>query len=211
MAAVLTDVGLSPGQLGDVCVGESTPNTQPDLRGRCCRLDLTCEAFVCFQETFCSLEPERLWSESLASSGSQDKRGGACKGGGACEFWRPSSAFSGFPETVPVYTVNRQCSSGLQALLNIAGNSSSSAPGVPTSRTGLMLPPVGGAHAQDDPSWLIRDVWRRTGATVDKKRNILEYIYTQRDFEINLKCFPKCFLKSKKIVRKNKILLLFKT
>lgn len=31
--------------------------------------------------------------------------------------------FSGFPETVPVYTVNRQCSSGLQALLNIAGKS----------------------------------------------------------------------------------------
>uniref|UniRef100_A0A8C9ZWZ7 Acetyl-CoA acyltransferase 1 n=1 Tax=Sander lucioperca TaxID=283035 RepID=A0A8C9ZWZ7_SANLU len=29
--------------------------------------------------------------------------------------------FSGFPETVPVYTVNRQCSSGLQALFNIAG------------------------------------------------------------------------------------------
>lgn len=29
--------------------------------------------------------------------------------------------FSGIPETVPVYTVNRQCSSGLQALLNIAG------------------------------------------------------------------------------------------
>lgn len=30
-------------------------------------------------------------------------------------------ACSGFPESVPVYTVNRQCSSGLQALLNIAG------------------------------------------------------------------------------------------
>uniref|UniRef100_A0A8C4ZE19 Acetyl-CoA acyltransferase 1 n=1 Tax=Gadus morhua TaxID=8049 RepID=A0A8C4ZE19_GADMO len=28
---------------------------------------------------------------------------------------------SEFPETVPVYTVNRQCSSGLQALFNIAG------------------------------------------------------------------------------------------
>ncbi|KAI2649017.1 3-ketoacyl-CoA thiolase B, peroxisomal [Labeo rohita] len=27
----------------------------------------------------------------------------------------------GFPESVPVYTVNRQCSSGLQALFNIAG------------------------------------------------------------------------------------------
>lgn len=30
--------------------------------------------------------------------------------------------FSGFPESVPVYTVNRQCSSGLQALFNVAGN-----------------------------------------------------------------------------------------
>uniref|UniRef100_A0A3Q2CLL6 Acetyl-CoA acyltransferase 1 n=1 Tax=Cyprinodon variegatus TaxID=28743 RepID=A0A3Q2CLL6_CYPVA len=51
MTAVLTDVGLSPDQLGDVCVGNEI----------------------------------------------------------------------GFPETVPVYTVNRQCSSGLQALFNIAG------------------------------------------------------------------------------------------
>uniref|UniRef100_A0A8P4K8R3 Uncharacterized protein n=1 Tax=Dicentrarchus labrax TaxID=13489 RepID=A0A8P4K8R3_DICLA len=51
MTAVLTDVGLSPDKLGDVCVGET----------------------------------------------------------------------AGFPETVPVYTVNRQCSSGLQALFNVAG------------------------------------------------------------------------------------------
>ncbi|TNM85650.1 hypothetical protein fugu_007921 [Takifugu bimaculatus] len=29
--------------------------------------------------------------------------------------------FNGFPESVPVYVVNRQCLSGLQALLNIAG------------------------------------------------------------------------------------------
>ncbi|KAM4595204.1 3-ketoacyl-CoA thiolase, peroxisomal [Fundulus diaphanus] len=34
---------------------------------------------------------------------------------------RVAHFLSGFPETVPVYTVNRQCSSGLQALLNIAG------------------------------------------------------------------------------------------
>lgn len=34
---------------------------------------------------------------------------------------RVAQFFSGFPESVPVYTVNRQCSSGLQALFNIAG------------------------------------------------------------------------------------------
>ncbi|KAM3624047.1 uncharacterized protein V6R79_018480 [Siganus canaliculatus] len=34
---------------------------------------------------------------------------------------RVAHFLSGFPESVPVYTVNRQCSSGLQALFNIAG------------------------------------------------------------------------------------------
>lgn len=34
---------------------------------------------------------------------------------------RVAHFYSGFPDSVPVYTVNRQCSSGLQALLNIAG------------------------------------------------------------------------------------------
>ncbi|KAK5598639.1 3-ketoacyl-CoA thiolase B, peroxisomal [Crenichthys baileyi] len=67
MAAVLSDVGLSPDQLGDVCVGNV-------------------------------LQP----------------------GAGALMV-RVAHFLSGFPETVPVYTVNRQCSSGLQALLNIAG------------------------------------------------------------------------------------------
>ncbi|XP_040891369.1 3-ketoacyl-CoA thiolase, peroxisomal [Toxotes jaculatrix] len=67
MTAVLTDVGLSPNQLGDVCVGNV-------------------------------LQP----------------------GAGAL-MARVAHFLSGFPETVPVYTVNRQCSSGLQALFNIAG------------------------------------------------------------------------------------------
>lgn len=39
---------------------------------------------------------------------------------------RLSLSFSGFPESVPVYTVNRQCSSGLQALFNIAGKNCNS-------------------------------------------------------------------------------------
>ncbi|CAI5678877.1 unnamed protein product [Oreochromis niloticus] len=34
---------------------------------------------------------------------------------------RVAHFLSGFPESVPVYTVNRQCSSGLQALFNVAG------------------------------------------------------------------------------------------
>ncbi|KAK2918415.1 3-ketoacyl-CoA thiolase, peroxisomal [Channa argus] len=67
MKAVLTDVGLAPNKLGDVCVGNV-------------------------------LQP----------------------GAGAL-MARVAHFLSGFPETVPVYTVNRQCSSGLQALLNIAG------------------------------------------------------------------------------------------
>ncbi|KAF7216616.1 acetyl-CoA acyltransferase 1 [Nothobranchius furzeri] len=67
MTAVLTDVGLPPDKLGDVCVGNV-------------------------------LQP----------------------GAGAL-MARVAHFLSGFPETVPVYTVNRQCSSGLQALLNIAG------------------------------------------------------------------------------------------
>uniref|UniRef100_UPI003AAC958B 3-ketoacyl-CoA thiolase, peroxisomal isoform X2 n=1 Tax=Centroberyx gerrardi TaxID=166262 RepID=UPI003AAC958B len=67
MAAVLTDVGLSPSKLGDVCVGNV-------------------------------LQP----------------------GAGAL-MARIAHFLSGFPDSVPVYTVNRQCSSGLQALFNIAG------------------------------------------------------------------------------------------
>ncbi|XP_070778807.1 3-ketoacyl-CoA thiolase, peroxisomal isoform X2 [Enoplosus armatus] len=67
MTAVLTDVGLSPEKLGDVCVGNV-------------------------------LQP----------------------GAGAL-MARVAHFLSGFPESVPVYTVNRQCSSGLQALFNIAG------------------------------------------------------------------------------------------
>ncbi|XP_008276561.1 3-ketoacyl-CoA thiolase, peroxisomal [Stegastes partitus] len=68
MTAVLTDVGLSPDRLGDVCVGNV-------------------------------LQP----------------------GAGAL-MARVAHFLSGFPESVPVYTVNRQCSSGLQALLNVAGS-----------------------------------------------------------------------------------------
>ncbi|KAM7419929.1 hypothetical protein PAMA_016838 [Pampus argenteus] len=67
MTAVLTDVGLSPDKLGDVCVGNV-------------------------------LQP-----------------------GAGAVMARVAHFLSGFPETVPVYTVNRQCSSGLQALFNIAG------------------------------------------------------------------------------------------
>ncbi|XP_069503785.1 3-ketoacyl-CoA thiolase, peroxisomal [Ambystoma mexicanum] len=67
MAAVLKDVNLNPGQLGDVCVGNV-------------------------------LQP----------------------GAGALVA-RVAQFLSGFPESVPVYCVNRQCSSGLQAVINIAG------------------------------------------------------------------------------------------
>uniref|UniRef100_A0AAR2L974 Acetyl-CoA acyltransferase 1 n=1 Tax=Pygocentrus nattereri TaxID=42514 RepID=A0AAR2L974_PYGNA len=57
---------------------------------------------------------------------SPDKLGDVCVGnvlqpGGGALVARIAQFLSGFPEKVPVYTVNRQCSSGLQALLNIAG------------------------------------------------------------------------------------------
>ncbi|KAK2817588.1 hypothetical protein Q5P01_025779 [Channa striata] len=67
MTAVLTDVGLAPDKLGDVCVGNV-------------------------------LQP----------------------GAGAL-MARVAHFLSGFPDSVPVYAVNRQCSSGLQALFNVAG------------------------------------------------------------------------------------------
>lgn len=57
---------------------------------------------------------------------SADKLGDVCVGnvlqpGAGALMARVAHFLSGFPETVPVYTVNRQCSSGLQALLNVAG------------------------------------------------------------------------------------------
>ncbi|KAL6462853.1 hypothetical protein MHYP_G00292750 [Metynnis hypsauchen] len=57
---------------------------------------------------------------------SPDKLGDVCVGnvlqpGGGALVARIAQFLSGFPEKVPVYTVNRQCSSGLQALLNVAG------------------------------------------------------------------------------------------
>ncbi|KAF6734236.1 3-ketoacyl-CoA thiolase B, peroxisomal [Oryzias melastigma] len=57
---------------------------------------------------------------------SPDKLGDVCVGnvlqpGAGALMARVAHFLSGFPETVPVFTVNRQCSSGLQAVLNIAG------------------------------------------------------------------------------------------
>ncbi|XP_028263023.1 3-ketoacyl-CoA thiolase, peroxisomal [Parambassis ranga] len=57
---------------------------------------------------------------------SADQLGDVCVGnvlqpGAGALMARVAHFLSGFPETVPVFTVNRQCSSGLQALLNIAG------------------------------------------------------------------------------------------
>ncbi|XP_006634258.1 3-ketoacyl-CoA thiolase, peroxisomal [Lepisosteus oculatus] len=55
-----------------------------------------------------------------------DKVGDVCVGnvlqpGAGAAMARVAQFLSGFPETVPVYTVNRMCSSGLQALFNVAG------------------------------------------------------------------------------------------
>ncbi|XP_038590372.1 3-ketoacyl-CoA thiolase, peroxisomal [Micropterus salmoides] len=57
---------------------------------------------------------------------SPNKLGDVCVGnvlqpGAGALMARVAHFLSGFPDSVPVYTVNRQCSSGLQALFNIAG------------------------------------------------------------------------------------------
>ncbi|XP_061686014.1 3-ketoacyl-CoA thiolase, peroxisomal [Syngnathoides biaculeatus] len=57
---------------------------------------------------------------------SPDLLGDVCVGnvlqpGAGALMARVAQFLSGFPDSVPVYTVNRQCSSGLQAVLNIAG------------------------------------------------------------------------------------------
>ncbi|XP_040002235.1 3-ketoacyl-CoA thiolase, peroxisomal isoform X1 [Xiphias gladius] len=57
---------------------------------------------------------------------SPDALGDVCVGnvlqpGAGALMARVAHFLSGFPDTVPVYAVNRQCSSGLQALFNIAG------------------------------------------------------------------------------------------
>ncbi|XP_032091256.1 3-ketoacyl-CoA thiolase, peroxisomal [Thamnophis elegans] len=55
-----------------------------------------------------------------------DQLGDICVGnvlqpGAGCTIARVGQFISGIPETVPIMSVNRQCSSGLQALINIAG------------------------------------------------------------------------------------------
>ncbi|XP_057700746.1 3-ketoacyl-CoA thiolase, peroxisomal isoform X3 [Corythoichthys intestinalis] len=54
-------------------------------------------------------------ASSIASTGN------VLQPGAGAVMARVAQFLSGFPESVPVYTVNRQCSSGLQAILNIAG------------------------------------------------------------------------------------------
>ncbi|XP_029444232.1 3-ketoacyl-CoA thiolase, peroxisomal [Rhinatrema bivittatum] len=57
---------------------------------------------------------------------SPDKLGDVCVGnvlqpGAGAVIARIAQFLSGIPESVPIYAVNRQCSSGLQAVINIAG------------------------------------------------------------------------------------------
>lgn len=164
MTAVLKEVGLSPEQLGDICVGEmscqcdvcqknyNTPNQH-----------ILSSWWTCVQETCCSPELEPWWFGCLISSGeiivhlrhtvwtftgrttiiwTGCKKHSFCKMSAQRMYLNVCRKsiivvsvsdvcrlFSGFPESVPVYTVNRQCSSGLQALLNIAGKKSTAAAG----------------------------------------------------------------------------------
>uniref|UniRef100_A0AAZ3QU37 Acetyl-CoA acyltransferase 1 n=1 Tax=Oncorhynchus tshawytscha TaxID=74940 RepID=A0AAZ3QU37_ONCTS len=59
------------------------------------------------------LSPERLGDICV---------GNVLQPGAGALMARVAHFLSEFPETVPVYTVNRMCSSGLQALFNVAGN-----------------------------------------------------------------------------------------
>ncbi|XP_056155587.1 3-ketoacyl-CoA thiolase, peroxisomal [Lampris incognitus] len=81
--------------------------------------------------SFKDTTPDELLSAVMAAvladvGLSADKLGDVCVGnvlqpGAGALMARIAHFLSGFPDTVPVYTVNRQCSSGLQALFNIAG------------------------------------------------------------------------------------------
>ncbi|XP_062841950.1 3-ketoacyl-CoA thiolase, peroxisomal [Trichomycterus rosablanca] len=81
--------------------------------------------------SFKDTTPDELLSAVMSSvlkdvGLSPDKLGDTCVGnvlqpGAGAVMARIAQFLSGFPETVPVCTVNRQCSSGLQALFNIAG------------------------------------------------------------------------------------------
>uniref|UniRef100_A0A8B9LZA0 Acetyl-CoA acyltransferase 1 n=1 Tax=Astyanax mexicanus TaxID=7994 RepID=A0A8B9LZA0_ASTMX len=81
--------------------------------------------------SFKDTTPDELLSAAMSAvlkdlGLSPEKVGDTCVGnvlqpGGGALVARIAQFLSGFPETVPVHTVNRQCSSGLQALFNIAG------------------------------------------------------------------------------------------
>uniref|UniRef100_A0A667Z2Z8 Acetyl-CoA acyltransferase 1 n=1 Tax=Myripristis murdjan TaxID=586833 RepID=A0A667Z2Z8_9TELE len=95
-----------------------------------CFMWMTAAAFcppLCCQDT----TPDEMLSAVMAAvlrdvGLSPNKLGDVCVGnvlqpGAGALMARVAHFLSGFPDAVPVYTVNRQCSSGLQALFNIAG------------------------------------------------------------------------------------------
>lgn len=60
----------------------------------------------------------RPWEQEPVEMGSAQEGPGLEKGQADCGL---TFCFSDIPETVPLTSVNRQCSSGLQAVANIAG------------------------------------------------------------------------------------------
>ncbi|KAL7976454.1 hypothetical protein Chor_008403 [Crotalus horridus] len=93
MTAVLNDVKLSPEQLGDICVALAAA-----------------AAYLEGQPNLDNLS--KFLSLYL---------GNVLQPGAGAMMARIGQFLSGIPETVPISCVNRQCSSGLQALINIAG------------------------------------------------------------------------------------------
>ncbi|KAH0513163.1 3-ketoacyl-CoA thiolase B, peroxisomal [Microtus ochrogaster] len=101
LTAVLQDVNLRPEQLGDISVEALS----------CCQANRPPAQLADVEEHALARMQEALqrWAGNVLLPGA-----GAVTA-------RIAQFLSGIPETVPSSTVNRQCSSGLQAVANIAG------------------------------------------------------------------------------------------
>lgn len=121
-------LGLNPTAVGDSAGYRRAPVSLDDVvvvsacRTPMCRAkrgglkDTPADDLVAavLKETLCrtGVEPEAVGDVVMGSVlGPSSQRANEC---------RMAMFFAGFPETVPVHTVNRQCSSGLQAIASVA-------------------------------------------------------------------------------------------
>jgi len=123
-------LGLNPTSVGDSAVYKRSPVSLDDIvvvsacRTPMCRAkrgglkDTPADDLVAtvLKETLCrtGVEPEAVGDVVIGSVlGPSSQRANEC---------RMAMFYAGFPETVPVHTVNRQCSSGLQAIASVAAS-----------------------------------------------------------------------------------------